>query len=277
MKKHALKQIIKENIFKILSESTPSNPKAIFLAGAPGAGKGYVLKGLNLQGLKILNVDEKKIEYLKQLNVSLDLKRANAEDRSHAAKAMAQATKDLKQQIPLIIENRESFILDGTAASFKNTKELKEELENNGYDTFMLYVYTDLERSLIQNQNRFEKSKGEDRSLNPSIVLRTWISVTQNYFLYQDLFKENFVSVANTLEDENLTDINQIIDKYIEPFSPQDTKPKTDKELEKSIVAKQKINIQSQELLQSPQIKQIIDNSVDRIEAQEKIASFLNK
>jgi hypothetical protein len=44
----------------------------------------------------------------------------------------------------------------------------------------MLYVYTDLERSLAQNQNRFEKSGGEARSLAPAIVMRTWKSVTQN-------------------------------------------------------------------------------------------------
>ena len=28
------------------------NPKAIILAGAPGAGKGYILRGLNLDGIK---------------------------------------------------------------------------------------------------------------------------------------------------------------------------------------------------------------------------------
>ena len=32
-------------------------PKAIILAGAPGAGKGYVLSGLDLGNLKVLNVD----------------------------------------------------------------------------------------------------------------------------------------------------------------------------------------------------------------------------
>ena len=68
----------------------------------------------------------------------------------------------------------------------------------------MLYVYTDLERSLKQNQDRFEKSGGEDRSLAPAIVMRTWNSVTKNYNPYKNLFGNNFVSVANTLEDEKL-------------------------------------------------------------------------
>ncbi len=47
-------------------------PKAIILAGAPGAGKGYVLSGLNLDGIKVLNVDNAYIELLKKANVSLD-------------------------------------------------------------------------------------------------------------------------------------------------------------------------------------------------------------
>ena len=50
------------------------SPKAIILAGAPGAGKGYVLSGLDLGGLKVLNVDNVYIDLLKKANVSLDLK-----------------------------------------------------------------------------------------------------------------------------------------------------------------------------------------------------------
>lgn len=275
MKKSELKKLIKENIFSILKEST-SSPKAIFLAGAPGAGKGYVLKGLDLSGLEILNIDDFFIEYLKQLNVSLDLKNADAKDRSNSAKAMAQAIKDVKDEIPKLIKSQTSFILDGTAASYKNINELKQELESNGYDTFMLYVYTDLERSLLQNQNRYEKSQGTDRSLNPSIVLRTWLSVTKNYFPFKELFGNNFISVANTLEDESLKDIEQILKTYIEPFTPTDTKPKSEKEQQKSDLQKQKLNQEIQGLLNSTEIKNIINNSISKQEAQQKIQQFLN-
>ena len=102
----------------------------------------------------------------------------------------------------------------------------------------MLYVYTDLERSLKQNQDRFEKSGGEDRSLAPAIVLRTWNSVTQNMNLIKMLFGDNFVSVANTLEDEKLSDLSAIKDKYLTPFKPQGTKPKDDKAKARSAKAR---------------------------------------
>ena len=70
-------------------------PKAIILAGAPGAGKGYVLKGLNLNGLKVLNIDNTYIEKLKQANVSLDLKNSSPEERSKKLHKWLQLIKNL--------------------------------------------------------------------------------------------------------------------------------------------------------------------------------------
>jgi adenylate kinase family enzyme len=251
------------------------SPKAIILAGAPGAGKGYVLKGLNLGGLKIMNIDNIYIDMLKQANVSLDLKNATPEERSKQAKAMADANKQFKGDIATTIEGKESFILDGTASSSKQTMKLKDELEEAGYEVFMLYVYTDLERSLKQNQDRFEKSDGEDRSLAPAIVLRTWGSVTKNYDEYKNAFGENFVSVSNTLEDEKLGSLDAIVDKYLKPYSPKDTKPKSPARAAYSAKQKEKANKEITALLSDEAVANIIDNSVSKEEAQGKLRQFL--
>lgn len=261
-----------------LLKEIQGSPKAIILAGAPGAGKGFILKGLDLSGLKIFNLDNTFIELLKQLNISLDLKSHGPEDRSAAAQAMAQATTKLKKEIiPQAIANKESFILDGTAASSKQTSELKSELEDAGYSVFMLYVYTDLERSLQQNQDRFEKSDGEDRSLAPAIVLRTWVDVTKNYDAYKSMFGNNFVSVANTLKDEKLKDLQSIVDKYLKPFAPQDTKEKDPKSQIRSQKAKAQLNQEVSALLQDEAVANIVNNSVSKEEAQSKIQTFLSK
>ena len=252
------------------------NPKAIILAGAPGAGKGFILSGLDLGNLKVLNVDNEYINLLKKANVSLDLKNASPEGRSKAAIAMAQANKEFKGKVAATIEGKESFILDGTAASVKQTANLKNELEEAGYDVFMLYVYTDLERSLKQNQDRFEKSGGEDRSLAPAIVMSTWLSVTKNFETYKQMFGNNFVSVANTLKDEKLKNIADIIKKYLDPFKPTGTKPKTPAQIEKRKKQKAETNAQIQALLSDDGAKEIIDNSVSKEEAQSKIKQFLN-
>ena len=263
------------SLVQLLNE-VEGKPKAIILAGAPGAGKGYVLSGLNLDGIKVLNVDNAYIELLKKANVSLDLKNAGPEDRSEAAKAMAAANKEFKGKVAATIEGKESFILDGTAASIKQTANLKKELEEAGYEVFMLYVYTDLERSLRQNQDRFDKSDGKDRSLAPAIVMRTWASVTDNYKAYEAMFDNNFVSVANTLEDEKLKDVEDVIKKYLDPFKPTGTKPKTPKQIERSKKQKAEMNSQIQSLLNDDGAKEIIDGSVSKEEAQAKIKQFLN-
>ena len=251
-------------------------PKAIILAGAPGAGKGFVLKGLNLGNLQVLNIDDTYIENLKKANVSLDLKNASAEERSKQAIAMADANKEFKGKVEKTIEGKKSFILDGTAASFRKTEELVNELKKAGYEVFMLYVYTDLERSLKQNELRFAASGGKDRSLAPAIVLKTWNNVTQNYDPYRELFGDNnFISVANTLEDEKLEDLDAIVDKYLKPFSPKDTKPKTAARQRYADKQKEKVNNQIKILLGDDGVKNIIDNSVSKEEAQSKLSQFL--
>jgi adenylate kinase family enzyme len=264
------------SLVQLLREAQ-GNPKAIILAGAPGAGKGYVLRGLDLGGLKVMNVDNLYINNLKKANVSLDLKNSTPEERSEAAKAMAAAVKDFKGDVADTIEAKESFILDGTAASVKQTSQLKQELEEAGYDVFMLYVYTDLERSLIQNQDRFEKSGGEDRSLAPAIVMRTWLGVTKNWAPYKDMFGDNFVSVANTLEDEKLKDVEDVIKKYLDPFKPTGTKPKTAAQQARSDKQKAQLNADIQALLSDDGAKDIIDGSVSKEEAQSKLKQFLSK
>ena len=261
------------SLVQLLKESQGS-PKAIILAGAPGAGKGYVLKGLDLEGIKILNIDNIFIDKLKKANITLDLKNATPEERSSQAKSMADANKEFKGNIQSTIEGKESFILDGTAASFKQTSELKSQLEEAGYDVFMLYVYTDLERSLQQNQDRFEKSKGEDRSLAPAIVMRTWKSVTQNLEKYANLFGSNFVAVANTLDDK-IKDIDKIIQKYLTPFTPKGTKPKTPAQQKKADENNAKDRSEIQSMLNDEFIDDVIEYTMSKEEAQMRINQFL--
>ena len=262
------------SLMQLLKEAVGS-PKAIILAGAPGAGKGYVLKGLDLGGIKVMNIDNIFIDKLKQANVSLDLKNATPDERSEQAKQMAAANKEFKGEVQATIEGKESFILDGTAASYNKTAELKQQLEEAGYDVFMLYVYTDLERSLSQNQDRYEKSEGKDRSLAPAIVMRTWKSVTDNLPKYADLFGNNFVAVANTLDDR-MQDIDKIIDKYLTPFKPTGTLPKTPAKQKRDDERKAKDKEEIQAMLSDDFIYDVIEYTMSKEEAQSRIEKFLN-
>ena len=262
------------SLIQLLKEAQ-GNPKAVILAGAPGAGKGYILRDLDLGGLKIMNVDDIYVPLLKKANVSLDLKNATPEERSEQAKQMAAANKQFKGEMEQIITGKDSFILDGTAASYNTTAKLKNELDEAGYDVFMLYVYTDLERSLAQNQDRFEKSGGEDRSLAPAIVMRTWKSVTDNLPKYANLFGNNFVAVANTLDDR-MQDIDKIIKKYLDPFKPENTKPKTPSQIEKSKIQKAELNAEIQDMLSDEFLYDVIEYTMSKEEAQMRLKQFLN-
>jgi predicted ABC-type ATPase len=251
-------------------------PKALILAGAPGAGKGSILGDLDLSGLKTFNLDDTIAALSKQDGFTLNQKDTDSENRSKFMKAMAQATKKLKSEdIPQAISNRESFILDGTSASKNQTVKLVDQLEQAGYDVLMLYVYTDLETSLKRNQERFEKSGGEDRSLMPGAVVSTWNSVTKNFDTYKEMFGNNFVSVANTGESEVMKDIENILQTYVEPFKVKDGKPKTDKEIARSRAQKAKLNQEVQDILSSDQVQNIINSSISKEEAQGKINAFL--
>jgi len=262
------------SLMQILNEAQ-GEPKAIILAGAPGAGKGYVLKGLDLGGLKIMNIDNIFINKLKQANVTLDLKNATPEERSEQAKAMAASNKEFKGELQNVIAGKESFILDGTAASYKQTAELKQQLEEAGYKVAMLYVYTDLERSLKQNQDRFDKSGGEDRSLAPAIVMRTWKSVTDNLNPYFDLFFPNFVAVANTLEGDKIDNVEDIIKKYLDPYKPTDTKPKTPAQQKRSEEQKAELNAAIQTMLSDDFKDEVLKSMISKDAAQIRIAKFL--
>ena len=264
------------SLIQLLKEVQDS-PKAIILAGAPGSGKGTILKDLNLSKFKVLNIDDTIAALSKQDQFTLDQKTADAENRSKFMSAMQTATKQLKNQdLPQTILNKESFILDGTSSSSNQTLKLKSQLEEAGYKVMMLYVYTELETSLKRNEERFEKSGGEDRSLLPGAVLGTWLMVAKNFPLYQQLFGNNFVSVSNTGNNETLKDIDQIIQKYVTPFDPKDPKQKTEKEQEKSNKLKEKLNIEIQNFLDSNLAQNIINSSVSKEEAQSKINEFIS-
>jgi adenylate kinase family enzyme len=263
------------SLVQLLKEAQGA-PKAVILAGAPGAGKssvvGDTLSGL---GLTVLNIDDDFIKNLKDAGVSLDLKKADAEGRSKAAVAMQAAQKSYQERLSQEIEKRKNIVIDGTAASFKKTKELKENLEAAGYEVFMVYVYSSLEKSLRKNEDRFERSKGEDRSLMPAIVMQTWANVTKNMIPYLNLFGSNFVATTKDQKLADAQDLDTIIDTYVTPYIPTDTKPKTDKEKARSEAQKQKTEDEIRDLMSQENVEQMVQQVVSVEDAQNKLKSFL--
>jgi len=263
------------SLVKLLKE-VQGAPKAIILAGAPGAGKSSIVDDIISDlGLKVMNVDDFFIKNLQDAGISLDLKMADAEGRSGAAKAMAAAQAEYRDVLRSEIGAGSNIVIDGTAAAFNKTKELKETLEQAGYDVMMVYVYSGLEKALRKNEDRFERSLGKDRSLMPAIVLQTWAGVTRNFEPYLNLFGQNFVAVSKDKDPFSETDLEDIIKRYVDPFRPTDSKPKTEKEQAKSEADKKKIEDEIRQLRDKENIQKILQQTVSKEEAQNKIKQFL--
>ena len=104
--------------------------------------------------------------------------------------------------------------------------------------------------------------------------MRTWKSVTDNLPKYADLFGNNFVAVANTLDDR-MKDIDKIIDKYLKPFTPTGTKPKTPAQIEKSKIQNAQDKKEIQAMLDDNFVYDVIEYTMSKDEAQTRIAQFL--
>lgn len=263
-------------LYDILKE-IQGKPKALILAGAPGAGKSSVIRDILGQfDLKVLNVDDFYVKDLIKRGVSLDMKNASPEERSQQAKAMGFSKKQYDAAMDDAIGLTQNIVVDGTGASSRATLKLNQRLKEAGYNTMMLYVYTSLEQSLERNEKRFEKSEGKDRSLPPAIVFRTWSSVTGNFDVYYNEFGNNFVAVVNDPQPFTEKSVEDIITKYLDPYKPTGTKPKTPEEQAKSDAKKAKTNQQVANFLKKDQVQKVIDNSVTKEEAQSKIKAFLS-
>lgn len=217
-----------------LLKEIAGKPKAIFLAGPAGSGKSTITKQLLPNNYTGINVDDTYEELLKASGIGLKQKDFNADQLSQAAKLMGQAQKATKEKYAQSLSEKHNLIIDGTGAASKPLLKKKQELEDLGYETLMLMIYVSPLTSLERNQNR-------DRSLMPSIVLRTWRDVNKNIDLYKQEFGDNFILLNNDSEGSNQDFSLELLKPYLQA-STASGKPKTPEEIAKSAAEKEQIN-----------------------------------
>jgi len=194
----------------------PNDPgifKAIFLAGGPGSGKGYVVNELGLvsRGLKVLNSDD-AFEYLmRKRNLSFEMPPEEQPWRD-VARSRAKDITSKKQN--LYLDGRLGLIIDGTAKDPDKMAKLKAELESIGYQTMMVFVNTSLRTALQRNLLR-------DRKVPSEIVVNSHKLVQANKEILSDVFAPNYVEVNND-ENPNFNDPLKRVDKFLSaPLTPQ--------------------------------------------------------
>jgi predicted kinase len=205
---------------KNLSEG-PNDPhifKAIFLAGGPGSGKGFVvdnMMGGGSTGLKIVNSDD----VYEKLASMAKPKPLDLSDPEVVASPQGQQTRDKAKDLTVkregnYIDGRLGLIIDGTAKDVTKTKRQKERLESLGYDTIMVFVNTNLEIAQARNKMR-------PRQLPEDMIEKMWHAVQDNMMKFQQLFgNQNFYIVDNSggLEDPDRRENFENIEKSIRAF-----------------------------------------------------------
>jgi len=173
----------------------PNIFKAIFLAGGPGSGKSYVAgKTIRGQGLKVVNSDDAFEVLLKKAGLSLKMPDSEQEPRDAVRDRAKRITATRKQNY---LDGRLGLIIDGTGREYDKIVKQASELQQLGYDTYMVFVNTSLDVALQRNAMRA-------RSVPESIVTKSWKDVQSNIGKFSLFFKEGMIIVDNNDATEDV-------------------------------------------------------------------------
>ena len=166
----------------------PNIFKAFFIAGGPGSGKSFVVRrttgGL---GLRVVNSDDAFEHELKKANLSLKMPASETEPRDIVRARAKQTTASRKAGY---LEGRLGIIIDGTGRDYDKIAKEATQLQQLGYDTYMIFVNTSLDVALERNAMR-------PRSIPEKIVTKSWRDVQQNLGKFSQFFRQGLVIVDN--------------------------------------------------------------------------------
>jgi|TARA_R110000744_G_scaffold185229_1_gene304651 predicted kinase len=223
--------------------------KAIFLAGGPGSGKSYVAQQLfgipekvnvSKTGLKMVNSDSELEMLLNKYFGTTDIdlmpdelfadltgvdKQGNPVD--YETSGLRDFAKTLTvQRLKLYTDGKLGVIIDGTGHDFGKVKDRRKDLMDLGYDTYMVFVNTNLAVALNRNEKR-------DRVVPEKIVRTSWQNVQNNMGAYQGLFGgSNFLIVQNNKHLEPAAAhkrFKMLVSKGIDKFLKKPVKSKIGK------------------------------------------------
>ena len=247
-----------------LLKEIQGKPKAIFMAGPAGSGKSYISSKLVPSDFTTINVDDTYEALLKASGIGMKLAQMSPDELKKAGELMGQARKATDTKYQDALKDAKNLLIDSVGGSSKTLLKKKQELENLGYETMMIMTYVSPITSLERNMKR-------DRSLLPSIVIRSWRDVNKNIDTYKQAFGDNFTLLNLDPEDAKKDfDEEYIYKTFIEPLG-QVGKEKSPEELAKSEKEKQQIYSDIKSALQNqPEFD-------DEEQSKTKISNFINK
>ena len=188
----------------------PYTYKAIFFAGSPGAGKTYVARKLAgvFGGLKQVNMDIIFKHLMTRKNLSWKMP---PEEEPEREKQRQRSKELVAKQQQSYADSGLGLLLDSTGRITGTVRRIKDELEDKGYETTMIFVNTDLETALRRNKER-------ERTLPDKLIHQNFEIIEQRLGEYQRMF--NDVHIINNSESTQDTMPDQIaqVEKNIRKF-----------------------------------------------------------
>ena len=197
----------------------PSIFHAVFMAGAPGAGKSYVSDWMALGpqlGYKVINSDMEFTRYMKEAGLTddkgavvLDPKR---EFERSVIRTVAKRHTGSKQSHAMI--GRLGLVIDGTGANAKKVMGQKKTLEQLGYECAMVYVTIPLEDSIESDRKRGEEG---ERTIGPELVTQKYKELDKSIPQLKKAFGKLFFVIDNSVREKTpqiIRGVENIIKKW---------------------------------------------------------------
>jgi len=188
----------------------PYQYKAIFFAGSPGAGKTYVARKLAgvFGGLKQVNMDIIFKHLMTKKNLSWKMP---PEEEPEREKQRQRSKELVAKQQQTYADSGLGLLIDSTGRILGTVRRIKDDLEDKGYETTMIFVNTDIETALRRNKER-------ERTLPDKLIHKNFEIIEQTLGEYQRMF--NDVHIINNSDDEQDTVDDQIeqVEKNIRKF-----------------------------------------------------------
>jgi hypothetical protein len=218
-----LESILLEAVYQ-LKEGVydPGIFRAVFTAGGPASGKSFVASmttgGL---GLKVLTSDDLVTLLWKRTGHSFDFDTFSPDVKAQFTATRQKAKDKTAERQANFLEGRLGLIIDGTGADYSDIADLKKQLEELGYDCYMVFVNTTLDVAQSRNVGRYERNPGQGRKVFADVLSKKWHQAQDNLSKFRGLFGHNFVEIDNSVDASMNTEMYNTVWKQIMKFVKQ--------------------------------------------------------
>jgi len=198
----------------------PSIFHAVFMAGAPGAGKSYVSDWMALGpqlGYKVINSDMEFTRYMKEAGLTDDKGAVVLDPKTEFQRGVVRtvAKRHTKSKQSHAMIGRLGLVIDGTGANAKKVMGQKKTLEALGYECAMVYVSIPLEDSIESDRKRGEEG---ERTIGPELVTQKYKELDKSIPQLKKAFGKLFFEIDNTVR-EKTPQIIRKVETFIKKWS----------------------------------------------------------